>query len=167
MRKEKGQQVTSTLFHELGHALYYAFAPPESALVLDGRIGREMLAELWACLMETPEWLESFASFPKEEADTFLDTLKKRAICNSLSCLRETLFEIELYQDPDADFRQVWRRITNECLGFEDQTPMYSEFVFLYPMDVKDYVYTRWIAENLCAKLKILWCAPRKLYHVL
>ena len=154
MREEGVQRVKSVLFHELGHALYYAYAPTDSVLLLDGRIGREALAELWACLIETPEWLERFSTFSPSDTAAFLIAQNERAVCNGLTCLRESLFELALYQDPDADFLSVWRTVTKECLGFDDRTTIYSEFVFLYPMDIKDYVYTRWIAETLSSNLR-------------
>jgi hypothetical protein len=150
----RDRQVNSMLFHELGHALYYTYAPTDTVLLLDGRIGREGLAELWACLMETPEWLARFSTFSPANAEAFLSARKARGICNALTYLRETLFELELYKDPDVDFLNVWKAVTKECLGLEDNTGVYSEFVFLYPMDIKDYVYARLIADALTADLR-------------
>ncbi|MCX5758533.1 MAG: hypothetical protein NTU83_08520 [Candidatus Hydrogenedentes bacterium] len=150
----RDRQVNSMLFHELGHALYYTYAPTDTVLLLDGRIGREGLAELWACLMETPEWLTRFSTFSPANAEAFLSARKARGIYDAHTYLRETLFELELYKDPDVDFVNVWKAVTKECLGLEDDTGVYSEFVFLYPMDIKDYVYARLIADALTADLR-------------
>jgi hypothetical protein len=71
--------------------------------------------------------------------------------------LRETRFELELYKDPNVDFHDVWNTVTKDTLGLDDDTGVYSEFVFLYPMDIKDYVYARLIADALVAELRRLF----------
>ena len=129
-----------TVFHELGHALYYAYVP-DSTLLLDNRIGREGLAELWAGLVETPEWLREFSSLSESEARELLGRRRVFHSYMTMTFVRESLFELALYEDPSADFADAWNAVTKDCLGIDNRNDIYSEFVFLYPMDIQDYIY--------------------------
>lgn len=144
----------NTLFHEIGHAIYYCYAPRDSALLLDNRIGRESLAELFACLIETPEWFTKFVDCSLEQAQKLLQVRRQASIIKTFGYLRETLFEIELFLDPEKDFETTWERVTGEILGVSDTSGVYSDFLGTYPMDIKDYVYARWLADNMTTKLR-------------
>ena len=144
----------STLFHEIGHALYYCFAPKNTSLLLDDRIAREGLAEVWARLIETPEWLRHFAGCASEKGQRLLELQRDSSVLMALECLRDTLFEIELFANPDASFERTWRQATEDVFGIADSTGVYSEHIGMYPLDMKDYVYARVIADAVVAELR-------------
>jgi len=155
MRKSKETfSQYSTVFHELGHAIYYSQVPRDSSLLLDNRIGREGLAELWAGLVETPEWLERFSSLSGAEISGFLHKRKlSRCYRSMFWFIRETLFELAIYEDPDVEFGALWEEVTRLCLGMEDTSGVYSEFVFLYPLDMKDYAYAELVKHSILKAL--------------
>ena len=142
----------ATFFHELGHALYYAYVP-DSDLLLDDRIAREGLAELWTGLIERPEWLRRFGGLSQGDAD---ELTRRRRLFHAymvMTFVRETFFELALYENPAADFAELWGSVTEDCFGAPDRTGVYSEFVFLYPMDIKDYIYADLISSGIIEDL--------------
>jgi len=140
------------LFHEVGHAVYYAYCP-DSTLLLDNRIGREGLAEMWARLVETQEWLRTIARLNEGAICELLDRQRRFHGYMMMTFVRDALFELAVYREPDADFAAIWRRVTADCLGVDDTTGTYTQFIFLYPMDIKDYVYAHLIGESVLADL--------------
>ena len=141
------------LFHELGHAIYYAFVP-DSTLLLDNRIGREGLAEVWAGLIESGEWLRMFSSL--KASDVALALSKRRLLhaCAVLQLARVAVFELELYGNPGITFREAWDSATRQCLGVEDTTDAYEDWVFLNPLDIKDYALAHLIRKAVVAEIR-------------
>lgn len=157
MRPTKGGLANyAAFFHELGHALYYVHAP-DSVLLLDSRIGREGLAELWAGLMERREWLRRFSCLKDDQITELLARRRRFHAFRAMTFVREALFELELYRNPQADFLDTWNGVTRECLGVANREEVYSEFVFLYPLDIKDYVYAHLIRESVIGELESRW----------
>ena len=141
------------LFHELGHALYYAYVP-DSVLLLDSRVGREGLAELWAGLIERREWLRWFSDMTDAEIGELLEKRRRWHAYLMMTLVQWTRFDLELYRNPEADFRDVWNVVTRDCLGIDNRTGIYPDFVFLYPLDIKDYVIAHLIREAVMGELE-------------
>ena len=141
------------LFHELGHAIYYAFVP-DSTLLLDNRIGREGLAEVWAGLIESDGWLRMFSSL--KASDVALALSKRRLLhaCAVLQLARVAVFELELYGNPGITFRDAWDSATRQCLGVENSSDAYEDWVFLNPLDIKGYVLAHLIRHAVVGEIR-------------
>ena len=136
------------LFHEFGHAIYYAFSP-SSFLLTDSHLSREMMAEMWVGFIEQPEWL-TLNGFVKERK-VAKEIVKSKLIWDIFQLRTQILeaeFELNVYSDPDYDFKKVWRKLSLEILGVDDRLGVYSEFVFIHPLDIKDYVLA-WEAKKM------------------
>lgn len=143
------------LFHEFGHAIYYAFSP-SSFLLTDSHLSREIMAEMWVGFIEQPDWLilNGFAQTEK----TAKEVIKAKSIwdiCQLRLQILEAEFELSIYSNPHCDFREVWRKLSLDILGVDDSLGIYSEFVFIHPFDMKDYILA-WDAKkmfvNFCKK---------------
>jgi hypothetical protein len=148
---DSGFTPSVTFFHEYGHALYYAHVP-DSVLLLDTRIGREGLAEVMAGLVVDGDWLLAQGNLPAAVAK---ETLRKHQAWEAyqlLSLARETLFDVALYRG-DGNFEEAWNTATRECFGVDDTTGIYPYWVFIYPLDMKDYLFARAIRESVLADL--------------
>ncbi len=141
------------LFHELGHALYYAYVP-DSVLLLDTRVGREGLAALWAGLIERREWLRRFSDMTDSEIAELLEKRRRWHAYLMMTLVQWTRFDLELYRLPEADFRDVWNVVTRDCLGIDNRTGVYPDFMFLYPLDIKDYIVAHLIRETVIGELE-------------
>jgi hypothetical protein len=150
--RKGGFGLCCTLFHELGHALYYVYAP-DHVLLLEGREGREGLAEMWSGIVERPEWLDRIMGIRGSDAETILEETRRVSAYMTMMFVRETLFELALYDDPEVEFVPLWNALTRKCFGFDDTTGVYSDFVFLWPLDIKDYIYIDLIRSALLRRL--------------
>jgi len=59
--------------------------------------------------------------------------------------IKELFFELELYNNPEADFEKVWQSVSKEYLGIDDDSGIWSEFVFSAPLYMKDYIFAKLI----------------------
>ena len=158
-RKSKDREITiaidpgagwnsyAFLFHEFGHAIYYAFSP-SSFLLTDSHLSREVMAEMWVGFIEQPEWLilNEFAQ-KKKMAEEIINSKLIWDVFQLRSQILETEFELNIYSDPECDFKNVWRSLSRDILGVDDRLGIYSEFVFIHPFDIKDYVLA-WEAKK-------------------
>ena len=139
------------LFHELGHALYYAHVP-DSALLLDTRIGREGLAEALSGLVVDSGWLLGQGDMAPLGAKIALAKHRALEAYRLLSFARETLFEVAMYRE-DASVEEAWRGATRACFGVDDTCGIYPFWVFTHPLDMKDYLFAQVIRESVLADL--------------
>ncbi len=131
----------NVFFHEFGHAMHCAYSPQNTALLIDGHLFCEGMADIWAGLLEQREWLQKFASFSSNETDKFINNQTLINTYRRRTNIREFAFELELYKNPDADFGKVWRKTGEEYLGIEDKSNFWSYLVFIYPLYVKCNVF--------------------------
>ena len=141
------------LMHELGHALYSAYVP-DSVLLLDSRIGREAFAECFAGLVETPGWLERHTDLQPPEIDVLLERRRSWHAYNQMVLVQWSRFELALHDDPEADFLKTWKSVTRDVLGMYTSNPVYADFVFLYPLDAKDYILAHRIRQGVLHELR-------------
>lgn len=136
------------LFHEFGHSIYYVYSP-SSFLLTDSHLSREIMAEMWVGFIEQPEWLvlNGFAQ-GKKMAKEIINSKLIWDVFQLRSQILETEFELNVYSDPDCDFKNVWRKLSLDILGVDDHLGIYSEFVFIHPFDIKDYVLA-WMAKRM------------------
>jgi len=151
--RKNGFGLCTTVFHELGHALYYAY-PPSHVLLLEGREGREGLAEMWSGIVERAEWLDLVMGIRGSDAKRILEETNRISAYVTMTFIREALFELALYDDPELDFAPLWHALTKKCFGFDETTGVYSDFVFIWPMDIKDYIYIDLIRSALLRRLE-------------
>lgn len=148
MSPSEGYAYYRGLFHELGHALYYCFCPPDTELFTDNQIMREIMADIWKGIVESREWLERFSNLSAIELDGIM---RSRQLCRALwvrPIIREYLFEAEIFKDEQQDFSDIWNRITSDVLFVPDVTGVYSDWDFSHPLDIKNYVLAVFVKDT-------------------
>ncbi len=132
------------LFHEFGHAMHYLYLP-KSFLLIDDQSFKEGMADIWSGFIDTREWLQEFISPPEDKIDTFLNALTLDEAFRFREFICELSFELELYKNPEANFEKIWQAVAKEYLGIEDDSGIWSEFVFSAPLYMKDYIFAKLI----------------------
>ena len=132
------------LFHEFGHAIHYLYLP-KSFLFIDDQSFKEGMADIWSGFIDTREWLQKFTSLPEDEIETFINVLALDEAYRFRSFVEDLSFELELYKNPEADFGKVWQAVSKEYFGIEDDSGIWSEFVFSAPLYMRDYIFAKLI----------------------
>ncbi|HEX6040568.1 M2 family metallopeptidase, partial [Longimicrobium sp.] len=105
---------TSTLLHELGHAVYDAGLPPALPYLLRTvahTLSTESVAMYFGRLTRDPAWLREVvgAALSEDEAREIRGQLRASMLIAARWMLVMVYFERELYRDPDrADLNRVW-----------------------------------------------------------
>lgn len=109
------QRWTTTLLHELGHAVYDKYIDPGIPWLLRcpaHTMTTEAVAQLMGRLTNNALWLATYGGVPEAEARAAAAYLKNQERRNQLIFSRwgmvMTHFERALYGDPDQDLGKVW-----------------------------------------------------------
>lgn len=109
------QRWTTTLLHELGHAVYDKYIDPGIPWLLHcpaHTMTTEAVAQLMGRLTNNALWLAAYAGVPEAEAWAAASYVKNQERRNQLIFSRwgmvMTHFERALYGDPDQDLGKVW-----------------------------------------------------------
>lgn len=135
------------LFHEFGHAMHYLYLP-KSFLLTDDQSFKEGMADIWSGFVDTNEWLQKFTSMSENRIKTFLNMLDLDEAYRYRQFIKELSFELELYKYPEADFGSVWQCVSKKYLGINDDSGIWSEFVFSEPLYMKDYIFAKLIKNT-------------------
>jgi hypothetical protein len=100
LRPHGGQTDWSTLLHELGHALHFAYTRPEYPFeyrwVGDNSV-TESYAMLFDHLMQTPGWLQRYSGLGRSEIGAYLRTAALEELHYLRRYCAKLLYEVELY----------------------------------------------------------------------
>jgi len=140
------------LLHEFGHAIYYCHCP-RSELLLDSHLSREIMADLWTQFLGSEPVLRELLGVPEATARSVVAAYLEYQSARLLLYMRDSMFMLELIRDPSASFAAVWRHVTREWLGVEDEHGAFETFDFLHPLDMKSYV----IAQSLSRRTFQRW----------
>lgn len=135
------------LFHEFGHAMHYLYMP-RSFLLADVQSFKEGMADIWSGFIDTKEWLQEFTSITEDEMDVFYSALALDEAFRFREFITELSFELELYTNPDADLGKVWQKVSKEYFHIDDDSGIWSEFVFSAPLYMKDYIFGKLIKNT-------------------
>lgn len=109
------EQWTSTLLHELGHAVYdkYHDASLPYLLCTQAHISStEAIAMLMGALTRNAAWLETYAGVPKAEAQGIEARVRQQLTLSMLVFVRWGLvmvyFERAMYQNPHQNLNRLW-----------------------------------------------------------
>jgi peptidyl-dipeptidase A len=112
---ESNHRWTTTLLHELGHAIYDKYIDHQIPWLLrkpPHSLSTEAIAIMMGSLSSDRQWLTSVLQVPTEDADQLaMDSLKQeraRGLVFTRWCLVMTNFERSLYGNPDGDLNNVW-----------------------------------------------------------
>jgi hypothetical protein len=105
-----------------------------------------------AGLVVDGDWLLARGNLSSSDAETTRRKHEAWEAYQLLSLARETLFDIALYRG-DGNFQEAWNSATRECFGVDDTSGVYPYWVFIYPLDMKDYLFARAIRESVLADL--------------
>lgn len=105
----------STLFHELGHAVYDKYIDPDLPWLLrkpPHTLSTEAIAILAPTIIAEPAWLAEQMGLSAEQAERAAAAARSRRRAQDLIFTRWVLvmtnFERALYQDPEADLDTLW-----------------------------------------------------------
>lgn len=106
---------TSTLMHEMGHAVYDKFIDPGLPWLLrqpSHAFTTEAVAELFGRFTRDPLWLKSNLELAADKVDPVADEIRGGLRMSMLIMARWTMvmvaFERALYADPDQDLNKLW-----------------------------------------------------------
>jgi peptidyl-dipeptidase A len=106
---------TSTLMHEMGHAVYDKYINQELPWLLrepSHSFATEAVAELFGRLTRNPHWLGKMLKLPEEKIGKVADDIRLQLRMTMLIMARWTMvmvnFERELYKNPDQDLNKLW-----------------------------------------------------------
>jgi peptidyl-dipeptidase A len=112
---ESNHRWTTTLLHELGHAIYDKYIDHQIPWLLrkpPHSLSTEAIAIMMGSLSSDRQWLAGVLQVPDEDADQLaMDSLKHeraRGLVFTRWCLVMTNFERSLYGNPDGDLNNVW-----------------------------------------------------------
>jgi len=146
MNPREGYTYYGILFHEFGHALHSLYSP-DSILLRDEAPFSEGMADVWAGLLEERSWLNKFTEMTPSEVEQFLTTRPIDRAYAFRPTMRDFVFELQLYRNPDAKFEDIWTAVSEQYLDFKDDTGIWPYFSFTYPLYIKNYVLSRLIKE--------------------
>jgi Peptidase family M3 len=102
LRPHGGQTDWSTLLHELGHAMHFAYTradyPFEYRWVGDNSV-TESYAMLFDHMMQTPGWLQRYSGLGRSEIGGYLRTAALEELHYLRRYCAKLLYEVELYGD--------------------------------------------------------------------
>ena len=106
---------TSTLMHEMGHAVYDKYIARDLPWLLrepSHSFTTEAVAELFGRLTRNPRWLGKMLKLPEEKVAKVADDVRGQLRMTMLIMARWTMvmvnFERELYKNPDQDLNKLW-----------------------------------------------------------
>jgi len=106
---------TSTLMHEMGHAVYDKYIDQGLPWLLrepSHSFTTEAIAELFGRLTRSPGWIEKMLEIPEEKIEKVADDIRLQLRMTMLIMARWTMvmvnFERELYKNPDQDLNKLW-----------------------------------------------------------
>jgi peptidyl-dipeptidase A len=106
---------TSTLMHEMGHAVYDKYINQDLPWLLrepSHSFTTEAAAELFGRLTRNPQWLSKMLKLPEEKIGKVADDIRLQLRMTMLIMARWTMvmvnFERELYKNPDQDLNKLW-----------------------------------------------------------
>ena len=112
---QDNEQWTSTLLHELGHAVYDKYHDPALPYLLRTPAhisSTESIAMLMGALTKHAGWLETYAGTPREEARSIGARVREHLALAMLVFVRWGLvmvyFERGMYRDPQQDLNRLW-----------------------------------------------------------
>ncbi|MEJ2013504.1 MAG: M2 family metallopeptidase [Anaerolineales bacterium] len=106
---------STTLLHELGHAVFDKFIDPGLPWILrtpPHPLSTEAIALMMGGLTSDPEWLVQILRIPDGQAQSLAETARQRVRAERLIFTRWVLvmtnFEHRLYADPESDLDRTW-----------------------------------------------------------
>lgn len=141
------------LLHEFGHAIYYCYCPVGSGVLVDGHLAREIMADLWTEFLWEKSFLTDFVGASRELADEMRLARSGSQALRLLLIMRDSIFSLELLKDPDAPFAKVWRAVSREWLGLDDNSGAFEFLDFEHLLDMKSYAFAQVLSESAFASL--------------
>ncbi len=123
LRPMGGYQDLSTLFHELGHLLYYGHMSPHLPLEVR-RLGDSALHELYAFLLQyitaKPAWLTGIAGLDGEAVEQLMPRLRfiKRTMVRRYAA--KVVYELKFHRDPELgeELAELYCHLLTSTTGF-------------------------------------------------
>ena len=162
----QAHEQTSTLVHELSHDIHYEGVDhSQPYLFLDVL---SQITEAYAMLMErqvlTEDWFRRVLGMPADKARVAVDTAFQMLRAEELIFLRWGLviyhFEREIYEDPDADWGDVWWKYKTRFqrlerpAGWKNPDPL-GKYHLAGGLTAyyNNYVIGRFVAAQIAAKI--------------
>ncbi|TMW70743.1 hypothetical protein [Alteribacter natronophilus] len=143
----------ATAFHEMGHALYDAFADPSvyEFRNLRSTIGHEAMAELFMTAAFQKEWLTETAGLTTEQAERVIATRKTAEKMTGMYFFYLSLVEREMYINPEQDLGRLAADLFIDVFGFEGDGfhPAVQPVFVSFPVYVHSYIYADAIRDMI------------------
>lgn len=162
---ESNLRWTTTLLHELGHAVYDKYIDPQLPWILrrpPHTLSTEAIAILMGSLTHDPTWLTQVRGIPESQAQAFSEAARRRDRAQALVFTRWVLvmthFERALYADPESDLNGLWWDLVRRYQGLTPpegrEAPDWAAkyHVALAPVYYHNYELGALLAEQLRVK---------------
>jgi len=152
-----------TLMHEIGHALHFAHIRQERQLFVDcvSEAWTEGMAQIFASLLDDPQWLVQYAGMTPETAAEFLRARAEQEIIYLRTTLMRLRWEYEAYRNPDQDFNTLyWDLFARYLLlpRHDDIRPWATIIQYTtHPVYLHNYLYADMIASQTLASLHTVY----------
>ncbi len=146
---------TKTLMHEVAHTLHSAFIKQSHSLysntMIDG-IWAEGMAQTLAAFLNDRSWLITYAHVPASIADAYLSAKKEADIVYLRTTLMRLQFELEAYQNPQADLNKLYWNLFEKYLMLPRHENIYPWASIIHytthPVYLHNYLYADIIAAQ-------------------
>ncbi|WP_306009257.1 M2 family metallopeptidase [Bacillus sp. MMSF_3328] len=112
---------STTMLHEFGHAVYFKYIDRDLPFLLRApahTLTTEAIAMLYGRMGRNPEWLGKFLGINEQELKELAGELKlalrRQMLISARWFITFSLFEKELYENPDQDLNRLWWKIVKE-----------------------------------------------------
>lgn len=134
-----------TLFHEFGHAVHASSVRQPTHLLRTNDPGYagfvEGVAEVFAAVGESPEWLRRAAGVGRAAAERFRASQRVDRVLRAVGLMGAVELELALYDRPDADVARAHHRWLRRVLRF-DPHPVRAfgnTFLVTHPVYTQSY----------------------------
>jgi oligoendopeptidase F len=161
VNKYKGLRFVDTLFHEAGHALHYGYNfEPEAtggsqpSFVLENSMAEpfdEGLGQVISLMIYRPQFATAIFGLTQQEITTVNEFYRLKSLYDMRSTIADSMFEFELYQNPDQEPAALYERVSTKYLGVPmhgGHTWAFDPFYASGPIYLQSYVVAEMVGRQ-------------------
>jgi hypothetical protein len=162
VNKYKGLRFVDTLFHEAGHALHYSYNfEPEAtggsqpSFILENSMAEpfdEGLGQVMSLMIYRPQFASAIFGLTPQETSTVNEFYRLKSLYDMRSTIADSMFEFELYQNPDQEPAALYDSVSSKFLGVPmhgGHTWAFDPFYASGPIYLPSYVVAEMVGRQV------------------